>query len=259
MRDGRIVIPSRPWRGRRHRSPLTMDTAVTAGRPARSCPGWARRWRRWPSRRSGCGYPAWGWSTRSASPWPSPGRSPGWSSRGPRTAPGPHWLIALGALAGAVALTAARLGGQDQAAGQHAARVLATAGRARWSSRSASTSCSRCPTAGCGRPGRRLVAGLGYASAVGTGIVAGDRRRPFPLMAGALIWPLAVLSRPAGDPAALPQGGGPRQGADAVAGAGAGGGRHRRADQRRSPSARGLARVGRRGGGQRLRRRCRWR
>ena len=37
-----------------------------------------------------------------------------------------YWLIALGALDGAVALTAAQMSGQYQAAGQHAARVLAT-------------------------------------------------------------------------------------------------------------------------------------
>ena len=44
---------------------------------------------------------------------------------------GVYWLIMLGALTGAVALTAARLGAQDQGAqsqtaGHHAARVLAT-------------------------------------------------------------------------------------------------------------------------------------
>jgi signal transduction histidine kinase len=43
------------------------------------------------------------------------------------------------------------------------------------------------------RPGRRIVAGLGYASAVGTGIGLAIAGQPLPLMAGALIWSLAVL------------------------------------------------------------------
>ena len=43
------------------------------------------------------------------------------------------------------------------------------------------------------RPGRRIVVGLGYASAAGTGIGLAIAGQPFPLMAGALIWSLAVL------------------------------------------------------------------
>ncbi len=62
MRDGRITDPEPAHRqGRRHRSPLTMNTAVTAGAGRQVLPGLRRRrWRPWPSRRSGCGYPAWG-------------------------------------------------------------------------------------------------------------------------------------------------------------------------------------------------------
>ena len=161
------------------------------------------------------------------------------------------WLIALGALTGAVALTAARLGGQYQAA-QHAARVLATLAASLVIAISFHFLLAL-PDGRLARPGRRLVAGLGYASAVGTGIGLAIAGEPFPLMAGALIWPLAVLCALPATRLRYLQGGGPRQGTDAVAGNRPGGGRHRRADQRGSPSARGLARVGRRGGGQRVR------
>ena len=49
------------------------------------------------------------------------------------------------------------------------------------------------PDGQLGQPGWRLMAGLGYASAVGTGIGLAIAGEPFPLMAGAVIWPLAVL------------------------------------------------------------------
>ena len=166
-----------------------------------------------------------------------------------------YWLIALGALTGAVALTAARLGARPGgraargAGAGHAGRPLVIAISFHF--------LLALPDGRLGQPGRRLMAGLGYASAFGTGIGLAIAGQPFPLMAGAVIWPLAVLCALPADPAALPQGGGPGQGTDAVAGDGPGGGRHRRADQRGPASARGLARVGRRGGGQRVARRCR--
>ena len=49
------------------------------------------------------------------------------------------------------------------------------------------------PDGRLGRPGRRITAGLGYASAAGTGIGLAIAGQPFPLLAGALIWPLAIL------------------------------------------------------------------
>ena len=96
-------------------------------------------------------------------------------------------LIALGALTGAVALTAARLGEQ-----QHAARVLATLAGPLVIAISFHYLLAL-PDGRLGRPGRRLMAGLGYASAFGTGIGLAIAGQPFPLMAGGVIWPLAVI------------------------------------------------------------------
>jgi signal transduction histidine kinase len=98
------------------------------------------------------------------------------------------WLIALGALAGAVALTAARLGGQ----GDHTARVLATVIAPLVIAISFHYLIAL-PDGRLGRTGWRILAVLGYASAVGTGIGLAVAGQPFPLMAGALIWPLAIL------------------------------------------------------------------
>ncbi len=99
-----------------------------------------------------------------------------------------YWLIALGALAGAVALTAARIGEQ-----QHAARVVATLAGSLVIAISFHFLIAL-PDGRLSRPGWRLVAALGYASAVGTGIGLAVAGEPFPLMAGGLIWLLAVLT-----------------------------------------------------------------
>jgi signal transduction histidine kinase len=99
-----------------------------------------------------------------------------------------YWLIALGALAGAVALTAARMGGQ-----QHAARVLATLAGPLVIAISFHFLIAL-PDGRLGRPGWRLVAALGYASAAVTGIWLAVAGEPFPLIAGGLIWLLAVLT-----------------------------------------------------------------
>jgi signal transduction histidine kinase len=99
-----------------------------------------------------------------------------------------YWLIALGALAGAVALTAARIPEQ-----QHAARVLATLAGPLVIAISFHFLIAL-PDGRLGRPGWRLVAALGYATAVGTGIGLAVAGEPFPLMAGGLIWLLAVLT-----------------------------------------------------------------
>src|SRR4029077_1084771 len=89
-----------------------------------------------------------------------------------------YWLIALGALTGAVALTAARLGAQDQGAGQHAARVLATLAGPLVIAISFHYLLAL-PDGRLGQPGRRLMAGLGYASAFGTGIGLAIAGQPF--------------------------------------------------------------------------------
>jgi signal transduction histidine kinase len=104
-----------------------------------------------------------------------------------------YWLIALGALAGAIALTGARMGAQPGTAGQHAARVLATLAGPLVIAISFHFLIAL-PDGRLGRPGWRLVATLGYASAVGTGIGLAVAGEPFPLMAGGLIWLLAVLT-----------------------------------------------------------------
>jgi signal transduction histidine kinase len=98
------------------------------------------------------------------------------------------WLIALGALAGAVALTAARLGGQ----GGHAARVLATVVAPLVIAISFHYLIAL-PDGRLGGKGWRILAALGYASAVGTGIGLAIAGQPFPLAAAAPIWLVAVL------------------------------------------------------------------
>ena len=84
------------------------------------------------------------------------------------------WQIALGALSGAVALTASRLGGQYQAA-----RAVATIAASLVIAISFHFLLAL-PDGRLARPGRRIAAGLGYASAVGTGIglaIAGQPSR----------------------------------------------------------------------------------
>jgi signal transduction histidine kinase len=95
------------------------------------------------------------------------------------------WQIALGALTGAVALTAARLGGP-------LGRALATIAASLVIAISFHFLLAL-PDGRLARPGRRIAAGLGYASAAGTGIGLAIAGQPLPLMAGALIWSLAVL------------------------------------------------------------------
>src|SRR6185437_11193278 len=188
-------------RGRRYRSPLTMDTAVTAQGPARqllpvlvaavatvavAVAG---------LRVSGLGViDAIGYALVII--WALAGTVVARAADGAahRAA---YWLIALGALTGAVALTAARLGAQDQGAqsqtaAHHAARVLATLAGPLVIAISFHYLLAL-PDGRLGQPGRRLMAGLGYASAFGTGIGLAIAGRPFPLTAGAVIWPLAVL------------------------------------------------------------------
>jgi signal transduction histidine kinase len=95
------------------------------------------------------------------------------------------WQIELGALTGAVALTAARLGGPQGRAVATIAGSLVIAISFHF--------LIALPDGRLARRGRRIMAGLGYASAVGTGIGLAIAGQPYPLMAGALIWSLAVL------------------------------------------------------------------
>jgi signal transduction histidine kinase len=106
------------------------------------------------------------------------------------------WLIALGALVGTIGLTAARIGASEGDA-RGPARVLATLAACGVIAVSFHYLLAL-PDGRLGRPGRRVLAGLGYASAAGTGIGLVAAGQPFTLLAGALIWPLAVgLALPA--------------------------------------------------------------
>ncbi|HEY4849189.1 MAG TPA: GAF domain-containing sensor histidine kinase, partial [Streptosporangiaceae bacterium] len=103
----------------------------------------------------------------------------------------PQWQVASGALAASVALAAARLAGQ--AGGQHeAARAVATIAGPLVIAISFHFLLALPDGRLAGRA-RRIAAALGYASAVGTGLGLAIAGQPFPLPAGALIWPLAVL------------------------------------------------------------------
>jgi len=109
------------------------------------------------------------------------------AASGDRTA---AWLIALGAVTGTIGLTAARIGASEGDA-RGPARVLATLAACAVIAVSFHYLLAL-PDGRLGRPGRRILAGLGYASAAGTfaGLVAAGQ--PFTLMAGAVIWPVAV-------------------------------------------------------------------
>jgi signal transduction histidine kinase len=110
-------------------------------------------------------------------------------SIGARAAERPvHWQVALGALTAAVALTAARIAGQGQGS---AARVVATVAGPLVIAVSFHFLFS-VPDGSLGGAARRVVVGLGYASAAGTGLGLAITGEPFPVLAGAVIWPLAV-------------------------------------------------------------------
>ena len=109
----------------------------------------------------------------------------------------PVWQVTLGGMSAAVALTAARLGGDPaeshqaltQAAATLAAPLAIAAsvhfllalpdGRLRGRSR-------------LGGRARQAGAGLAYAAAAGTGLTLAITHRSFPVMAGALTWALAL-------------------------------------------------------------------
>ena len=100
---------------------------------------------------------------------------------------------ALGALAAATALTAARIAGQDATADQHqTARVVATLAATLVIAVTFHFLIAL-PDGRLVRPGRRILAALGYVSAVGTSAGLAAAHEPFGVMAGAFVWPLAVL------------------------------------------------------------------
>jgi signal transduction histidine kinase len=99
-------------------------------------------------------------------------------------------LIGLGAVVGAVGLTAARIGTSEGDA-RGPARVLATLAACGVIAVSFHYLLAL-PDGRLGRTGRRIMAALGYASAAGTGIGLAVAGQPFTVTAGAVIWPLAV-------------------------------------------------------------------
>jgi signal transduction histidine kinase len=99
-------------------------------------------------------------------------------------------LIGLGALVGAIGLTAARMGASE-ANVRGPARVLATLAACGVIAVSFHYLLAL-PDGRLGRPGRRIMAALGYASAAGTGVGLAVAGQAFTVTAGAVIWPLAV-------------------------------------------------------------------
>ena len=111
-------------------------------------------------------------------------RVPGRGRAGP-------WPAALGALDGAVALTAARVAGQP---GPHGlARGAATVAGLLVIAASVAFVLSA-PDGRLGTRARRGAALLAFLAALGTGLVLALAGRPFPAVAAAVIWPAALLA-----------------------------------------------------------------
>jgi len=102
-------------------------------------------------------------------------------------------LAALGALVAATALTAARIAAQDGTADQHqTARAVATLAAPLVIAVSFHFLLAL-PDGRLIQPGRRILAALGYVSAVGTGAGLAVTHQPFTVVAGAFVWPIALL------------------------------------------------------------------
>jgi signal transduction histidine kinase len=102
----------------------------------------------------------------------------------------PQWQVASGALAAAVALTAARLAshpGSQHAAARAAATLAGTLVIA-----ISFHFLLALPDGQLGGRARRIAAALGYASAVATGLGLAIAGKPFPLPVAAVIWSLAA-------------------------------------------------------------------
>src|SRR6266536_662822 len=104
-----------------------------------------------------------------------------------------HWQLASGALVGAVALTAGRIADQTPT-GQHAAaRAIATVAAPLVIAISLHFLIAL-PDGRLTGQARRAAVGIAYATALGPGLALAVAREPFPAVAVALIWPLAVLA-----------------------------------------------------------------
>ena len=121
---------------------------------------------------------------------PVPGRTSGQPARRPL---GLGLLAALGGLIAATALTAARIAAQDGSADQHqTARAVATLAAPLVIAVSFHFLLAL-PDGRLVRSGRRILAALGYVSALGTGAGLAVAHQPFTVLAGAIVWPLALV------------------------------------------------------------------
>jgi signal transduction histidine kinase len=121
---------------------------------------------------------------------PVPGRTSGQHGRRPL---GLGLLAALGGLVAATALAAARIAAQDGTADQHqTARAVATLAAPLVIAVSFHFLLAL-PDGRLVRSGRRILAVLGYVSALGTGAGLAVAHRPFTVLAGAFVWPLALV------------------------------------------------------------------
>jgi signal transduction histidine kinase len=103
------------------------------------------------------------------------------------------WPLAGGALAGAIALTAARLASQPPAGQHQLARAVATVAGPLVIAASVHLALAA-PDGRLGSRARQGAAGLGYLAALGAGATLALAGHPFPAVAAAVIWPLALLA-----------------------------------------------------------------
>ena len=101
------------------------------------------------------------------------------------------WQVAFGALAGSVALTAARIGDEATGGSHQAARGVATIAVPVVIAVSVHLLLAL-PDGRLGSRGRRAGAGLAYGAALVAGLALAIAGRPFPAWAAALAWPLAA-------------------------------------------------------------------
>ncbi len=108
-------------------------------------------------------------------------------------APGraPQWPLAVGTLAGAVALAAGRLARQPPAGQHQPARAVATLAAALVIAASCHFLLSL-PGGRLGGRGRRIGAGAAYLAALGTGLAIAAASRPLPAAAVALGWAVII-------------------------------------------------------------------
>ncbi len=103
------------------------------------------------------------------------------------------WPLAGGALAGAIALTAARLASQPPAGAHQLARAVATVAGPLVIAASVHFALAA-PNGRLGSRARQGAAALAYLAALGAGVTLALASHPFPAVAAAVIWPVALLA-----------------------------------------------------------------